>query len=144
VSRRPVDALVTRRVAFQGFGALGVAFALAACGGGDDDGGGSGGGAAPEAGAGLAAVSEVPVGGGIVIGDQNIVLVQPTEGEFKAYSAACTHQGTTVNAPTDQGIICPNHGSIFSIEDGSVVQGPATEPLPEVAVKVEGDQVVAA
>ncbi|GAA5149579.1 hypothetical protein GCM10023340_25100 [Nocardioides marinquilinus] len=143
MSRRQVDALVTRRVAFQGFGALGAAFALAACGGGDD--GGSGGdGAAPESGAGLAAVSEVPVGGGIVIGDQNIVLVQPTEGEFKAYSAACTHQGTTVNAPTEQGIICPNHGSIFSIEDGSVVQGPATQPLPEVAVEVKDGQVVAA
>ncbi len=27
--------------------------------------------------------------------DEQIVLTQPTEGEFKAFSAVCTHQGTT-------------------------------------------------
>jgi Rieske Fe-S protein len=38
-------------------------------------------------------------------------------------------------------INCPCHGSRFSITDGSVVQGPATTPLPAYPVKVSGAEV---
>jgi Rieske Fe-S protein len=44
----------------------------------------------------------------------------------------------------DGTINCPCHGSQFSIEDGSVVAGPAPSPLPAVDVVVEGDSVVRA
>ena len=134
----------TRRLVFQGMGALGVACVLAACGGGGDDGGGGGGGAAPEAGATLIATSEVPVGGGVVVSEANLVVTQPTQGEFKAFTTACTHQGTPVNQVDGADIICPNHGSRFSITDGAALKGPATAPLDEVEVKVEGDQVLVA
>jgi len=40
-------------------------------------------------------------------------------------------------------ISCPCHGSAFSAEDGSVENGPASRPLREIPVTVEGDQVVA-
>lgn len=134
----------SRRIVFQGLGALGVAAALAGCGGGSDEGGG-GGGAAPEAGAVLATTAEVPVGGGIVLADQNLVLTQPTEGEFKAFIATCTHTGTQVNEVTDAGeIVCPNHGSKFAIADGAVLNPPASSPLEAYAVTVDGDNVVAA
>ncbi|MDO9456794.1 Rieske (2Fe-2S) protein, partial [Nocardioides sp.] len=112
------------------------------CGGGDDEGGG--GGAAPEAGAALAATSEIPVGGGIVLAGDNLVITQPTEGEFKAFIATCTHTGTQVNEVDGTEIVCPNHGSRFSIEDGAVLNPPASSPLEAFAVKVDGDNLVAA
>lgn len=134
--------LPSRRIVFQGLGALGVAAALAGCGGGDSEGGG--GGAQPEAGATLVATSEVPVGGGVVLPDASIVVTQPTEGDFKGFSTTCTHTGTAVNEVDGTDIVCPNHGSRFSIEDGSATQGPASSPLESVPVKVEGANVVKA
>lgn len=134
--------LPSRRIVFQGLGALGVAAALAGCGGGDSEGGG--GGAQPEAGATLVAASEVPVGGGVVLTDASIVVTQPTEGDFKAFSTTCTHTGTPVNEVDGADIVCPNHGSRFSIEDGSATTGPASSPLESVPVTVEGGNVVKA
>ena len=139
----PIDALASRRIVFQGMGALGLACVLAACGGGGGE-ESSGGGAVPEAGTALAKVSEIPVGGGIVLGEANLVITQPTEGEFKGFSTTCTHTGTPVNEVDGAEIVCPNHGSRFSIDDGSALQGPATAALSEVEVKVEGDQVLVA
>lgn len=132
----------TRRIVFQGLGALGVAAALAGCGGGDSAGGG--GGAVPEAGSVLATTSEVPVGGGVVLADANLVLTQPTEGDFKAFSATCTHTGTQVNEIDGTDIVCPNHNSRFSIADGSVTNPPASSPLEAVAITVDGDNILTA
>lgn len=128
----------SRRIVFQGLGALGVAAVLAGCGGGDDAGGGD----APASGAVLTPTADVPVGGGVIL--DGIVVTQPTEGEFLAFTATCTHQGTQLDAVTDEGIRCPLHGSYFSVTDGAPTQGPATSPLSEVAVTVDGDQVLAA
>ena len=96
---------------------------------------------APAAGA-LASTSEVPEGGGKIIGGKNIVLTQPQAGAFKAFTAICTHQGCIVSSVADGTIDCPCHGSKFSIKDGSVVNGPATSPLAPVAIKVEGTSIV--
>lgn len=98
---------------------------------------------APTAG-GLVATADVPVGGGVVLKDDELVVTQPADGEFKAFSAICTHQGCLVGSVSDGAIVCPCHGSSFSAEDGSVQGGPANGPLAEVAVRVEGDQVVKA
>jgi Rieske Fe-S protein len=38
-------------------------------------------------------------------------------------------------------IMCPCHGSEFSIEDGSPVAGPAQSPLASKTVTVEGDKI---
>ena len=132
--------LVSRRIVFHGLGAIGVAVALAGCGGGDDDSGS----AAPEAGAALATVDEVPVGGGIILADEGIVITQPTEGEFKGFTSVCTHQGNTVTSVENGQILCSFHGSSYSAETGVVEGGPATSPLGEIAIKVDGDQLVAA
>ncbi|QCW50632.1 Rieske (2Fe-2S) protein [Nocardioides dongxiaopingii] len=136
--------LASRRIVFQGLGALGVAAALAACGGGDDGGGSGSASEAPETGASLAATSEVPVGGGIILADQKLVITQPTEGTFKAFTSVCTHQGSPLDGVSEAGITCPLHGSVFSIADGSPESGPATQPLAEVQVRVEDGQLVAA
>ena len=92
----------------------------------------------------LVAAAEVPVNGGVVLADQGVVVTQPAEGEFRGFSSTCTHQGCTVGSVSDGLIRCPCHGSRFSIEDGTVDNGPATQPLPEVPVSLEGDQIILA
>jgi Rieske Fe-S protein len=89
----------------------------------------------------LASTAEVPNGGGKIIDGKNIVLTQPAAGVFKAFSAVCTHQGCIVSSIANGTIDCPCHGSEFSIKDGSVVHGPATSPLPGIAIKVEGTSI---
>jgi Rieske Fe-S protein len=91
-------------------------------------------------GGGLATTDAIPVGGGMVLADQEIVITQPTAGEFRAFSAVCTHQGCMVDAVSGGTINCPCHGSKFEL-DGTVSKGPATQPLSERAVKVSGSQI---
>jgi Rieske Fe-S protein len=83
--------------------------------------------------------SDIPVGSGKIYEDEKVVVTQPTAGEFKAFSAICTHQGCAVTKIADGTIDCPCHGSKFSIEDGAVEDGPAPKPLPEKTVTVTGD-----
>ena len=75
---------------------------------------------------------------------KDVVVTQPTAGEYKAFSATCTHQGCKVKSVTDGVIVCPCHGSKFAIADGSVASGPAKAPLPEKSVSVEGGSIVLA
>ncbi|MFF9494821.1 Rieske (2Fe-2S) protein [Streptomyces flaveolus] len=132
-----------RRTVVAAAGAAGLAAALTACGGSDDDassGSATGGGNAGAGGA-LAATADIPEGGGKVFADQKIVVTQPTAGEFKAFSAVCTHQGCAVKDVSDGVINCPCHNSKFSITDGSVQGGPAPKPLPAVQITVSGDSI---
>ncbi|MFF5424822.1 MULTISPECIES: Rieske (2Fe-2S) protein [unclassified Streptomyces] len=139
--------------------ALLPASAATACGadGGDGGDGGTGTGApatggtatsAPattgSAGTVLARTSEIPVGGGKVVADRKVVVTQPAAGEFKAFSAVCTHQGCLVDKVVDGSVRCPCHGSRFRIADGSVAAGPATRPLPEERVTVSGGTIILA
>ncbi|MFI6183294.1 Rieske (2Fe-2S) protein [Nonomuraea sp. NPDC051191] len=147
-----------------GVGAGGLALAISACGGNAEtpaatapDAGGQSSAAqpgatqpgttqsgAPQAGGALAKTADIPVGGGTVFKDQKIVVTQPTAGEFKAFSAICTHKGCPVGGVADGAIVCPCHGSKFNIADGSVTDGPADKPLAAQQIKVEGDQITLA
>ena len=131
----------TRRNVLLGMAVGGVAVpVLAACGSAADP-GGSGGDLAGDAPGGGTTVKagDIPVGGGKIFPDQQIVVTQPTKGEFKAFTAVCTHQGCIVSKVEDQEIKCGCHFSRFSIEDGHVEGGPAPKPLAEKAVQVSGD-----
>jgi Rieske Fe-S protein len=97
-----------------------------------------GGDSKPAAGA-IAKKSDVPVGSGVIVG--NIVVTQPTAGNFKGLSATCTHQGCTVSEVANGTINCKCHGSKFNL-DGSVANGPAKSPLPTEAISVQGDSIV--
>lgn len=146
----------TRRAVVLGAGCAGLAVCLTGCatyggestpapapaanGGGNAGGGGNGGGNAGTAP--IAQVSDIPVGGGKVFADRKVVITQPTQGEIKAFSAVCTHAGCTVDSVSGGTINCPCHGSQYSIEDGSVVTGPATAPLASKDVSVKGKDVV--
>lgn len=92
----------------------------------------------------IASTADVPVGGGLIVKNQKIVVTQPSEGEFKGFSAVCTHAGCIVSKVANGTINCPCHGSRFSIEDGTVVSGPAKKPLGEAPVAVEGTRIVSA
>lgn len=82
--------------------------------------------------------ADVPVGGGVIEAGAKIVVTQPTEGTFKAFSAVCTHQHCLVSGVTST-INCSCHNSQFSLTDGSPVAGPARTPLPSKTVTVSGD-----
>lgn len=86
--------------------------------------------------------AEVPVGGGIVVTEEQTVVTQPVEGEFRAFTAVCTHAQCLVTTVSDGTINCPCHGSRFSIDDGSVAGGPAPAALGAVDVTVDGDRIV--
>ncbi|MEU5593548.1 Rieske (2Fe-2S) protein [Streptomyces sp. NPDC020298] len=89
----------------------------------------------------LGATGDIPVGGGKVFTEQKAVVTQPKKGEFKAFSAICTHQGCTVNQVADGTIDCPCHGSRFDIADGTVARGPADRPLPPKKITVDGKSI---
>lgn len=134
----------TRRAALAGAGFAGLAATLAACGGGSSSSSGStsGSGQAGNSGnAALASTSEIPVGGGKVFSAEKVVVTQPTAGEFKAFSAVCTHMQCLVDKVASGTIDCPCHGSEFSVKNGSVVSGPAPGPLPAQAIKVTGGKI---
>jgi Rieske Fe-S protein len=89
----------------------------------------------------LAWLSKVPIGGGVVLSSDTVVLTRGSTGPVHAFSAVCTHQGCLVNQVSDGTIDCPCHGSKYSVKDGSVVNGPATKPLPAKQIKVTGDSI---
>lgn len=129
----------TRRIVFHGLGAMGVAAALAGCAGGDDQAS-----TPTKSGSALASAGEIPVGGGIILADQKVVITQPVEGEFKAFTAECTHAGNTVTSVLGGQILCSFHGSAYSATTGAVEGGPAPAALAEVAITVDGDRILAA
>ena len=139
----------TRRAVLGGAAAVGAGALLAACGsdeptssdgGGDSTSGGNGGGDAPSGA--LATTDEVPVGGGTVFQKEKIVVTQPTEGDFKAFTAVCTHQGCTVGSVNGDTIQCNCHGSQYNAADGKVKKGPAPKPLAPKKVTVEGNNII--
>jgi Rieske Fe-S protein len=106
----------------------------------EESGGAKSGGAASGA-AVLAKTADIPVGGGKIFAKKGVVVTQPTEGTFKAFSTVCTHQGCAVEKIEDGTINCLCHGSKFKIADGSVADGPAPKPLPAKKITVDGDSL---
>jgi Rieske Fe-S protein len=89
----------------------------------------------------LARSTEIPVGGGKVFADRQVVVTQPVAGTFKAFTAICTHQGCTVAEVRGGTINCPCHGSRFRVADGAVAGGPASRPLAAVNLTVDGGAI---
>ncbi|MEU9717269.1 Rieske (2Fe-2S) protein [Streptomyces sp. NPDC047976] len=89
----------------------------------------------------LVKASAVPVGGGMVLKEQKVVVTQPTAGSFRCFTAVCPHQGCLVDKVENGTIDCPCHGSKFKVADGAVAHGPAVKPLAEkkIAVSPEGE-----
>ena len=155
----------SRRGVLAGVGLVGLAGAVSACGSGGSSsssagttagappatagagsapssasgGGGSTAGAAQ--GSALATTSEIPVGSGKIFTSEKVVVTQPNSGDFKAFSAVCTHMGCIVSTISNGTIDCPCHGSQYSISTGAVVGGPAPSPLAAQTIKVTGSNI---
>jgi Rieske Fe-S protein len=148
--RTPPGSEVTRRAVVAGTGVLAVSATLTAC---SSDGTSAPpapasrgpaappGQDAPPAGQSLSSTTAIPVGGGAVFPSQQVVVTQPAAGTFKAFSAICTHSGCMVNKVAGGTINCPCHGSKYDIKDGSVVDGPAPDPLEERKITVSGTAI---
>jgi Rieske Fe-S protein len=142
----PIANPLDRRTALAGAGVAAAALSLAAACSSDDSSSAqksstaatspTGQGAAP-----LTSTSDVPVGGGLIVGDT--VVTQPTAGTFSGFSTSCTHAGCKVNKVANGVIECPCHGSTFHL-DGTVAHGPATRSLDSHPVKVQGTNIVRA
>ncbi len=135
---------VGRRTVIASAGGLGVAAAavgvVAACGPSSTPTAPS---ASGGAGAGLTTASgEIPVGSGKIFPEQSIVVTQPQAGEFKAFSAVCTHRQCLVTKVEAGKILCPCHGSQFDISTGAPTpDSEAKRPLPPRTATVTGGTV---
>lgn len=139
---------LTRRavISLGGATVLGAgAVALAACSTGVSAAGSAARGPAFAKGTTVSSLAEIPVGGtaSATVNGEPLLLAQPTAGKVVCFSAICTHQGCTVAAAATD-FECPCHGSTFAAANGAVTNGPAVNPLAEVAVKISGDAVVIA
>lgn len=139
----------SRRRALAGVAGVGALGALAACGSSSDGSTTTGGGdptapadgGARAAGA-IATTDQVPANGGLIITDpEPLVITQPASGDFKCFTAICTHQGCTVGSVEDNVIICPCHKSHYDATTGAVISGPAPAPLAAKSITVTGDQI---
>jgi Rieske Fe-S protein len=122
-------------------GVIGVAGpVLAACGGDDAPSTTPTGGSSADA----IAVADVPVSGGLILQTEKVVITQPAAGDFKAFTAVCTHMGCLVNQVVDNVIRCPCHNSTYDASTGEPTGGPAPRALAPVDITVEGDQITLA
>ena len=71
------------------------------------------------------------------------VLVVKTGGRIHAIADRCSHRGCSLadGSVEDGSVKCPCHGSVFRLEDGTIVQGPATSPQPALDVRVRDGKV---
>ena len=72
------------------------------------------------------------------------VLLARKNNEIFAIANTCSHMGGPLNEGElleDYKVRCPWHGSVFSLKDGCVADGPATEPQPEFEVRTRNGQI---
>jgi nitrite reductase/ring-hydroxylating ferredoxin subunit len=89
-------------------------------------------------------ITDIPIGSGKKFDVEGIpiLITQPRAGEFRGFSAVCTHRGYVMNNVINSEIKCDNHGALYSADDGSVISGPAPAALGKVEVTVDGDDVL--
>ena len=129
-----VDVTLDRRTVLSSASVLAVTAAVAGCGDRAEP-------SDPAPGTRVGSPADVPVHGGTVFPEHHVVVTQSAEGTFHAFSAVCTHQGCTVAQVSEGTIDCPCHGSRFDVTDGSVVRGPADQPLARIDIAIEGSSI---
>lgn len=75
--------------------------------------------------------------------DRTRVLLVRRHGQVLALADRCTHRGGPLHeGDLDAGcVVCPWHGSVFRLDDGRVVRGPATQPQPAYETRVRDGKV---
>ncbi len=78
----------------------------------------------------------------VKFGSRPALLVRVSDGDWRAFSAVCTHLNCTVQyRESSRQIWCACHNGLYDL-NGKVVSGPPPAPLEEYAVRVRGDEVV--
>jgi arsenite oxidase small subunit len=72
------------------------------------------------------------------------IMIRTGVNEIVAYSQKCPHLSCAVYyAKEANRLECPCHEGYFSIENGSVLQGPPPRALPRIVLRREGNRVIA-
>ncbi|MBO1751842.1 Rieske (2Fe-2S) protein [Actinotalea sp. BY-33] len=98
---------------------------------------------APTASGALVALDAVPIGGAVVVTGSAggpVVVSRTGQDDVVGLSGVCTHQGCTVAAEGEE-LVCPCHQSVFDPATGENLEGPATEPLATIELRLEDGQV---
>jgi Rieske Fe-S protein len=75
-------------------------------------------------------------------GSKPALLVRTVAGEYRAFSAVCTHLNCTVQYRSDlREIWCACHNGLYDLE-GRNVSGPPPRPLEKYEVHVQSEDVV--
>jgi Rieske Fe-S protein len=75
-------------------------------------------------------------------GSQPGLLIRTAEGDYRAFTAVCTHLGCTVQYRAATNLIwCACHNGVYDLT-GRNVSGPPPRPLEPFQVHVIGDQIV--
>lgn len=76
------------------------------------------------------------------VGEGDVLLVRQ-RGRVCALAHPCSHMGGPLSEGTlkDGSVVCPWHGSEFGIDDGHVINGPATQNQPTLDVRESGGQI---
>ena len=96
----------------------------------------------------LGSLDAVPVGGAKLFTypteEDHCILVRTAEDHAVAYSQKCTHLSCAVYySAEEQKLLCPCHHGYFSVQDGSVLQGPPPRPLPRIVLENRSGTLVA-
>ncbi len=72
------------------------------------------------------------------------ILVRTAPDTYVAYSQKCTHLSCAVYySRKSNKLECPCHQGFFAVDDGRVLAGPPTRPLPRIELEPRGDELVA-
>ena len=94
----------------------------------------------------LGNADEVLVGSGkkfMVDETLTVLVTQPKAGDYRGFSATCTHAGCIVNGVEDGQIACGCHGARFNAESGAVEAGPARTALGRIPIELRGSELYA-
>ena len=91
---------------------------------------------------------DIPIGGSKIFtyptDIEPCILLRPAENSYLAFSRICTHTSCPVfYRPEQNRIVCPCHGGVYSVADGSVLAGPPPRPLPRITLEQRGNDLVA-
>jgi len=94
----------------------------------------------------VATLDELPVGGARVFYypgvDDPCLLVRLDTDRYVAFGQKCTHLGCPVNyRAAARRLYCPCHEGFFDVEDGRVLAGPPSRPLPRIALERRGAEL---
>ena len=79
----------------------------------------------------------------VTVGAVPLLLVR-RGATIHAISNRCNHRGCSLHQgefPDPTTVVCPCHGSTFSLEDGALLHGPATAPQPAYLTRVRDGKV---